>query len=176
MRLNWWINRILLGGLGLTLWNWFKEGWLKEWTSATVGICLADIAAFLFRRRFWFLVFLWAGLAMKALFLHAGSRHWFGGNFSGQILFSSIVAAFMYFVARLQRVPIFAGLDRIGYGKGACLKRFSWLTCSEPAEYVWLFGELSGLKKQLCMSVGLRGQWRPRCAGWIFGSYSEVKR
>ncbi len=115
---KWWITGFFLVVLGLTLINWFKKDEIKEWTFASWGFALQILPLLL------------GGVLISGFLLgrvgHEGviPSRWVealvGGNSLRANLFSSIVAAFMYF-ATLTEVPILQGLIGSGMGKGPAL-------------------------------------------------------
>ncbi len=115
---KWWIAGFSLVSLAVMLFKWFKKDELKEWTGATWGFALQILPLLL------------GGVLVSGFLLgrvgHEGaipSRFvvaLVGGNSLWANLFSSVVAAFMYF-ATLTEVPILQGLMNSGMGKGPAL-------------------------------------------------------
>ncbi|MFH1396964.1 MAG: permease [Candidatus Omnitrophota bacterium] len=115
---KWWIAGFSLVSFGAMLIKWFKKDELKEWTQATWGFALQILPLLL------------GGVLISGFLLgrvgHEGvipSRFveaLVGGNSFRANFFSSIVAAFMYFVT-LTEVPILQGLIGSGMGKGPAL-------------------------------------------------------
>lgn len=115
---KWWIAGFSLISLVVMVFKWFKKDELKDWTGATWGFALQILPLLL------------GGVLVSGFLLgrvgHEGvipSRFvtaLVGGNSLWANLFSSIVAAFMYF-ATLTEVPILQGLMNSGMGKGPAL-------------------------------------------------------
>ena len=115
---KWWITGFFLIVLGFSLFRWFKKDELKEWAGAAWGFALQILPLLL------------GGVLVSGFLLgragHEGvipSRFvaaLVGGNSLWTNLFSSIIAAFMYF-ATLTEVPILQGLIGSGMGKGPAL-------------------------------------------------------
>lgn len=109
---NWLVTVILLGGLVLILYRWFKKDELKNWLYQTwdLGKKIFPIL----------LVGVFVAGMMKVLVPQQLVEHLVGGNGLRANFIASIFGAFMYF-STLTEVPIIKALMDLGMGKGPAL-------------------------------------------------------
>jgi len=109
---KWIVAGILLTGLFLILWQWFKKEEIKEWMSHT----------YFFARQIlpWLIGGVFVAGILKVVIPQAVITQYVGGNSLRSNFIASLVGALMYF-ATLTEVPIVKAFMELGMGKGPAL-------------------------------------------------------
>ena len=109
---NWIVTGILLVGLGVILWRWFKRGEIGIWMKETLHFVRLIVP--------WLLVGVFAAGIITTFIPQGVVVKWVGGNSLLSNFIASLVGALMYF-ATLTEVPIISAFMNLGMGKGPTL-------------------------------------------------------
>jgi hypothetical protein len=115
---KWWITGFFAVSLAVMLIKWFSKAELKEWTQQSWILALQILPLLL--GGVLASGFLLGRVGYEGIIPSQYISALVGGNSVFANLFSSVVAAFMYF-ATLTEVPILQGLIGSGMGKGPAL-------------------------------------------------------
>lgn len=109
---NWIMTGILLAGLGIILWRWFKKDELGMWMKETLRFVRLIVP--------WLLGGVFVAGIITTFVPQDAVTNWVGSNSLFANFIASFLGALMYF-ATLTEVPIISAFMNLGMGKGPTL-------------------------------------------------------